>query len=151
MEKESFFSTRSFGIRIVKALVKTGVIYILFVIFSRILLPLESILNIHESLNAFFYLFLIFVFATEFFKDTVLQHVFSVANSLAVVFYFAYALDTGVLRFSVQQTYLMIDIRFFFSLLIISGILSFAKSLLQSINWASKREERLLNYPIKSL
>lgn len=149
--KQKKLSIRVLIPRIVKALVKTVIIYIIFAIFSTFMIPFEGIYNYETLFTVLFALYLLFVFIIELTRDTIFHHIFSIANSLMIVFYFSYVLNTGVINFTVEQINLMIDVRFFLALFVIGGMLGFAKSILQLLSWMNEREEQWLRVQIKSL
>jgi len=149
--KDDKFTMRNFLSRFSKALLKVAIGYILFFIFSKLMIPLEGIYSYQTGLTTLIVLFLVFTFFIELTKGTIIQHVFSITNSLMIVFYFVCILDTGLINVTIEQVDLMVDLRFFLSILILGGVLSFAKSMLQLVNWMNEREERWLRYQIKSL
>lgn len=130
--------------RLFKASVKTVIIYIFFAVFSVFMIPIASILNYQAIFTVFFASYLFFVFIIELTKNTIFQHIFSIANSLIIVVYFAYVLDTGIINFTLEQINLIVDLRFFLALFILGGLLGFAKSMLQLLNWMNKKEEQWL-------
>ena len=73
---------------------------------------------------------------------TIIQHAFSLANSLVVIFYFAQLLETGMIRFTMSQLNFTIDPRFFLGLFVVGGLLGFAKNMLGLLNWINEREEK---------
>ncbi|MFQ6068068.1 MAG: hypothetical protein ACE5KD_00840 [Candidatus Bathyarchaeia archaeon] len=150
-EKEDKFGIRVLIPRLFKALVKTVTVYILFTVFSTFIIPLKGVYTYQSLFTVFFALFLFFIFIIELTKDTIFQHIFSIANSLMIVLYFTYVLNTGIIHFSIDQVDLMIDLRFFLALFVLGGILGFAKSMLQFLNWMNEKEERWLKCQIKSL
>ena len=151
VEKENRFTMRTMIPRVFKASLKAAIGYILFVLFSRLMAPLEGIYGYQTQFTALIALFLVFIFIIELAKDTIFQHIFSIANSLMIAFYFAYILNTSVFNISIEQINLMVDMRFFFSLFVLGGLLGFAKSMLRFLSWMNEREERWLRYQIKSL
>jgi len=150
-EKDDKFTMRNFLSRFSKALLKVAIGYILFSIFSKLMIPLKGIYSYQTGFITLIVLFLVFTFFIELAKGTIIQHVFGIANSLMIVFYFVCILDTGIINVTIEQVDLMVDLRFFLSIFILGGVLSFAKSMLQLVNWMNEREERWLRYQIKSL
>jgi hypothetical protein len=137
--------------RVLKAVAKTAIAYIGFMVFSMIMAPVQGVYGFQSIFMALFVVYLFFIFAIEITKGTVYQHVFSIASSLSVVVYFAYILSTSVINFSVEQVSLMVDLRFFFYVLMLGAVLGFAKSILQLLHWISEKEERWLSLQTKSL
>lgn len=150
-EEGSRIAARTVMPRVLKAIVKTAIVYVFFVIFSAFTFPFEGTYNLKAAFMAFFMIYLFFIFAIELTRGTIFQHIFSVADSLVMVFYFAYVLDVGIIRVSMEQFKLIIDLRFFLAIFILSGILSLAKNMLQLLNWLNEREETWLQGQVKSL
>lgn len=150
-ERESLFTVRSMVPRILKALAKMAVSCIVFFVISMVMAPVQSIFSFQSVFMAFFAVQLLFIFLIEITKGTVYQHIFGLASSMIVVAYLAYILNVSVISFSVEQVSFMVDLRFFFYVLILGGVLGFAKSVLQLLNWINEREEHWLSLQIRSL
>lgn len=149
--RDNKFTARNLAKRFFKALIKTVIVYVLFAAISAFMTPFASFYSYEASLAAFFALYLFFVFIIEFTKGTVFYHAFSIANSLVIVLYFSYIMNTAVINIPIEQFNLMIDLRFFLAIFVLGGILGFAKSMLQLLNWMNEREEQWLSLQIKSL
>jgi hypothetical protein len=139
---EKGMTARSVMSRFLKASLKTALIYVVFHLLTWLMLPLESFYTYPTSLSGFFAVFLAFIFIIELTKGTIYQYIFSVANALFVVFYFTYVLNVGIIRFSVEQVVMTIDLSFFVAVLVLGGVIGFAKSLLELLGWMNEREER---------
>jgi hypothetical protein len=133
-ERESLFTVRSMVPRFLKALAKMAISCIVFFALSMVMAPVQSIFSFQSVFMAFFAVQLFFIFVIEITRGTVYQHVFGIASSMIVVAYFAYILNVSVISFSVEQASFMVDLRFFFYVLILGGVLGFAKSVLQLLN-----------------
>jgi hypothetical protein len=150
-EKEPVFAVRSMVPRLLKASAKTAIAYIVFTVLSTSMAPVQSIYSYQSIFTAFFAAYLFFIFVIEITRGTIYQHVFCIANSLIVVVYFSYLLNTSVINFAVEHVSLMIDLRFFFYVLLLGGVVGFAKSVLQLLSWINEREEHWLSCQVKSL
>lgn len=150
-EKDGGFTMWNMIPRFFKALFKTAIVYLLYVVFSLFLIPFEGFYDYQALFTALVVLFLFFVFVIELAHGTVFQHIFSIANSLMIVLYFSYVLNTGIINFTVEQINLMVDLRFFLAIFVLGGMLGFAKNMLKFLNWMNEREEQWLRYQIKSL
>jgi glucan phosphoethanolaminetransferase (alkaline phosphatase superfamily) len=137
--------------RFLKAIFKTAIVYILFVIFSAFTIPFEGFYDYKLFFTAFVVLYMAFVFIIELVRGTIFQHIASIVNSLMIVIYFAYIFNTGIINLTVEQINLMVDLRFFLAIFVLGGLLGFAKSMLSLLNWMNEREEQWLKYQIKSL
>ena len=149
-EKESLLTVRSIVPRLLKAFAKTAIAYFVFIILSTAIAPIQGIYSYQSIFTAFFAVYLFFIFVIEVTRGTIYQHVFCIANSLMVVVYFSYLLNTSVINFAVEQVTLMVDLRFFFYVLVLGGVVGFAKSVLQLLSWINEREEHWLSCQVKS-
>jgi len=150
-EKDGKSTMRIMIPRFFKALFKTVIVYLLYVVFSSFLIPFEGFYDYQALFTALVVLFLFFVFVIELAHGTVFQHIFSTVNSLMIVLYFSYVLNTGIINVTVEQINLIVDLRFFLAIFVLGGMLGFAKSILKLLNWMNEREEQWLKYQIKSL
>ncbi len=150
-EREEKFTIRIMIPRFFKALFKTAIVYFLFIIFSAFIIPFEGFYDYQALFTALVSLYLFFVFIIELTHGTVFQHIFGIANSLMIVLYFAYVLNTGIINVTIEQINLMVDLRFFLALFVLGGLLGFAKSILKLLNLMNEREERWLQCQLKSL
>ena len=149
--REDEFRVRTILPKFFKALFKTGIVYLLFIIFSAFIAPFQGLYDYQMVLTGFFALYMFFIFILEFTRGTIFHHIFSIANSLFVVFYFAGIINTGKINFTLEQFNLMIDIRFFLAIFILGSILGLAKSMLNLLSWMNEREEQWLKTHINSL
>lgn len=142
---------KSLFVRVAKATIKTLIIYLIFAWLSAFIISPQGFFSTPALFTTFFAIFLLLIFAIEFARGTVFQHIFSVANSLIVVFYFSYILSDSAMTLNIEQTSVAIDLWFFLSLFVLGGLLGLAKSMIQLIKWMNEREERWLDLHIKSL
>lgn len=149
-KEKSLFSVQSMVPRFLRALAKTAIACFSFMIFSMIASPVQGFGSLQLVFTVFFAVYTVFLFVIEITRDTVYQHVFSVARSLAAVIYFACLLNTSVISIPVEQLTLAVDLQFFFHVLLLGGILGLGKSILQSLNWINEKEEHRLDVHVKS-
>ena len=130
-------------IRFLKALCKATIIYVPLSLLYQILEPFEALSYGPQTLSTTVLLvYISFIFIIEMAHGTIIQHAFSLANSLVVIFYFAQSLETGMIRFTMSQLNFTIDPRFFLGLFVVGGLLGFAKNMLGLLNWINEREEK---------
>lgn len=129
-------------IRFLKALCKATIIYVPLSLLHQILEPFEALSYGPQTLSTTVLLvYISFIFIIEIAHGTIIQHAFSLANSLVVIFFFAQLLETGTIRFTINQLNFSIDPRFFLGLFVVGGILGFVKNMLGLLNWINEREE----------
>ncbi|UCH32185.1 MAG: hypothetical protein JSV05_02005 [Candidatus Bathyarchaeota archaeon] len=149
--REDEFRVRTLLPRFFKALFKTGIVYLLFVVFSAFIAPFQGLYNYQVVLTGFFALYVVFIFILELTRGTIFHYIFSIANSLIVIFYLTGILNTGKINFTIEQFNIMVDIRFFLAIFVLGSILGLAKSMLSLLNWLNEREEQWLKTRLNSL
>ncbi|MCW4052260.1 MAG: hypothetical protein NWE78_03485 [Candidatus Bathyarchaeota archaeon] len=149
-DRESSFKGRKLVVRILKALLKTVIVYLLFETLSAFLVPLDVFQSYQAVSVLFVALYIFFIFATELTRGTVFHHILAIANSLVFLLYFTHVLSTSVFHVAMDQIMIMVDLRFFLGIFVLGSILGFARSMLDLLMWINKREEIWLSYQIKS-
>jgi hypothetical protein len=149
--EEQGFTGRKLVVRVLKALLKTVIIYFLFETLSAFLVPFEVFQTYQAVSMLFVAVWIFFIFATELTRGTVFHHVFAIANSLVFLFYFTHVLSSSVFHIAVEQVMIMVDLRFFLGIFVLGSMVGFAKSMLDFLMWVNKREEIWLSYQLKSL
>ncbi len=137
-------------VRVLKAVLKTVIIYFLFETLSAFLVPFEVFQNYQAVSVLFVAMWIFFIFATELTRGTVFHHVLAIANSLVFLLYFTHVLSTGVFHIEIEQVMIMVDLRFFLGIFVLGSMVGFAKSMLDFLMWVNQREEIWLSYQIKS-
>jgi len=74
-------------------------------------------------------------------SGTIFQHFFNTAKAMFVVCYLLISLQGGILTTTFQNVNLMVDLRIFLTIAMILGLLGFAKSIAQAINYMNERAE----------
>lgn len=142
---------RDVAVRIIRATVKTVMVYFLFSVISMLMSSFEGFYRYQASSTIFIAVYIVFIFVIELSRGTVFQHVCSIANSLIIVIYFAHVMSQGMINMGIAGFNLTIDLRFFLSIFVLGGILGFARTMLQLLNWMNEKEELWLRYQMRSL
>ena len=150
-KKENKLTKRDIGVRFIKAIIKAAIAYFLFSVIAMLLSSFEGFYRYQTSSTIFIAAYIIFIFGIELSRGTVFQHVFAIANSLIIVFYFAHVMSQGMINIGIAEFNLTIDLRFFLSIFVLGGILGFAKTMLQLLNWMNEKEELWLGCQMRSL
>lgn len=85
------------------------------------------------------YIFLMII--GELTAGTIVHHFFNGAKALFVILYLIFALNGGIVGITVQNVNLIVDIRLFLVVAMLLGLLGFAKSVLQAINFLNEKAE----------
>lgn len=150
-KRKDKLTMRNIAVRVIKATIKAVLVYFLFSVISMLMSSFEGFYRYQASSTLFIAVYIIFIFAIEVSRGTVFQHVCSIANSLIIVFYFAHVMSQGMVNMGIAGFNLTIDLRFFLSIFVLGGILGFARTMLQLLNWMNEKEELWLRYQMKSL
>lgn len=149
-EERTVFTTKTVAIRFLKATSKTAIVIAIYAVSSTFIIPFEGLTNYQIFPTALVLMYAFFVFAIEFARNTIFEHVFRIASSLMIMIYFAQFLNMGVFDFTVEQIQVALDVRFFLAVFYVGSVLAFAKSMLQMLTWMNKREEIWLLHQTKS-
>lgn len=124
-----------------KAALKAAIILILFLLFSKIAEPLETMFPGFKMLSETFVLvYLFFVVVGELLSGTIFHCMFNVGKNLFLILYFVYALGGGVITGSFEMVRFMVDLTVFLGMLILLGLLGLAKSLLEAVHFLVKQK-----------
>jgi hypothetical protein len=145
------FTVRTVVPRLLKACVKTTIIYLCLLAFAVIAAPVQSVYSFQPIFTAFLAAYLLFIFVIEMGRGTIYQYVFGIASSMTAVLYFAYLLNTSVISVPLEQAIITVNAQFFFYVLLLGGVLGLVKSILRLLNWINEKEESWLSLQVKSL
>lgn len=149
-EKQSTFTAKILATRLLKATIKTAIVIAIYAVSSMFIIPFEGLSNHQIFPTALILMYAFFVFAIEFARNTIFEHVFRIASSLMIMIFFAQFLNEGVFDFTVEQVHVTLDVHFFLAVFYVGSVLAFAKSMLQMLGWMNKREEIWLMHQTKS-
>ncbi|MEM2523091.1 MAG: hypothetical protein QXW82_08125 [Candidatus Bathyarchaeia archaeon] len=126
----------------VKALVKSFVFYILYLFVWSFLANFESYVpGLHQTVENFIVIYIFLGVFADLVSDTVFQHFFDVAKAFFVIGYLILALNGGIINLTYLGIALTVDLRLFIMAAVLLSLLGLAKSILQTINYASKKAE----------
>jgi len=128
--------------RILKAVVKSLIVIILFLVFSQMLAPLYQVFPQASSLiETYVMVYVVFIVLGELTKGTIYQHVLGMGKAFFFMGYTIYALNNGIITQTIQSVTFSVNLEIFLIMVILIGILDFAKSLLQIINYMATKAE----------
>lgn len=129
--------------RIVKAVVKVAIMLVVFIFLSNLLSPFSAFLGgFSMVIDVFFIVFIAFIILIELASGTIFQHLFGTARSLFVLFYLAHLFGAGVFSLAVEGVEVMVDLRIILATIILLSTLSLAKSMLNTVNFLSEKDEQ---------
>jgi hypothetical protein len=128
--------------RILKAVVKSMIVLILFLVFTQFLAPVEQIYpEVRTLVETYVLVYVVFIIAGELTKDTIYRYGLNVGKAFFFIGYSIYALNNGTITATVAPVTFSVNLQTFLIMIIFIGTLDFAKSLLQIINYMSDRAE----------
>jgi hypothetical protein len=126
-----------------KAAAKAVAFYMVYYVCWLFLAPIASMIPaLQQSIQTFVAVYITLIIVGELSAGTVCQHFFGVANSLFVVAYLIFSLNSATVSMTYQGVVLMVDLRLFLVIAMLLGLLGLGKSMLQAINFASKKAEQ---------
>jgi hypothetical protein len=138
--KKSFL--RQLFPRILKAVVKATIVLVVFLVVSQFLAPLEQFLpQIKSLVETYVIVYMVFIIAGELTKGTIFQYGLNMGKAFFFIGYSIYALNNGIITQTIESVTFSVNLQIFLIMIIIIGILDFAKSLLQMINYMANKAE----------
>jgi len=129
--------------KVLKAAVKAIVFYMVYYVCWLFLAPIASMIPaLQQSILIFVAVYITLIIVGELSAGTVYQHFFGVANALFVIAYLIFSLKSATLSITYQGVVLMVDLRLFLGIAMLLSLLGLGKSMLQAINFASKKAEQ---------
>ena len=128
--------------RILKAVAKSLIVLILFLIFSQLLSPLNKVFPQATSLlQMYVMVYVVFIVLGELTKGTIYQHALGMGKAFFFIGYTIYALNSGIITQTIESVTFTVNLEVFLMMIILIGTLDFAKSLLQIINYMATKAE----------
>ena len=128
--------------RILKATAKALIVIIFFLIFSQMLSPLNQIFPQTTSLlQTYVTVYVVFIILGELTKGTIYQHVLGMGKAFFFIGYTIYALNNGIITQTIRTITFSVDLQVFLMMIVVLGMLDFAKSLLRIINYVADKAE----------
>jgi hypothetical protein len=128
--------------RVLKAAAKGVVFYSIYFVSWFFLAPIAQIVpGLQQTIETFVAVYITLTIIGELASGTIYQHFFNAAKLLFVIGYLILSLSGGVYSLTFQNVKLMVDLRFFLATATLLTILSFAKTVLQAVNYLNERAE----------
>ena len=141
-KKDSKNRLKEFTFKALKATVKGVVFYGIYFVLSMFLAPVsEMIPGFQQTIEIFVMVYIFLMIVGELTSGTIFHHFFSAAKALFVIIYLIFSLHGGIVGITVQNVNLIVDLRLFLVVAMLLGLLGFAKSVLQAINFLNEKAE----------
>lgn len=133
---------RGLAFRALKATIKAVVFYAVYFFVWLIIAPFAGFVpGLQLMVEAFVVVYIVLMILGDLTSGTIFQYFFSTAKSLFVICYLLFSLQGGILTASYEGVSLLVDLRMFVVVALLLGLLGFAKSILQAINYMTQRAE----------
>ena len=123
---------------IAKAAIFTGIYFVVSILLAPVS---ELVPGFQQTLEAFAIVYIFLVIVGELSSGTIYQCLFNAAKSLFLILYLFFSLGGGTVGLTYQDVHLAVDLRLFLMVAMLLGLLGFAKSVLQSIEFLSEKTE----------
>ncbi len=126
-----------------KAIVKVGIISLLYLIVVPYLQPLFQMApELAVSLEVFVVVYVVFMVIGDLTAKTVWHYVFNVASAFLVLSYLVYALNNRFVSVTFEGVALTLDLTLFYVMIVGLGLLGLARAFIQVINFLSEKTEQ---------
>ena len=128
--------------RVLKAIAKSLIVIIAFLILSQMLQPLNQIYPSTTSLiETYVTVYVAFIVLGELTKGTIYQYALGMGRSFFFMGYTIYALNSGIITQTMEGITFSVNLQIFLMMIILIGMLDFARSLIQIINHMATKAE----------
>jgi len=132
--------------RVFKAALLAVITYLPLYFLSTFVSPIKPFFPWYESLtNIFAAVFIFFLVVGVFSSGTVFQYVFGVARTLALMVFFIYVLNGGIITLTVPvegaSINIVLDVTVVLAMLVLICLLGIGKNVVQAIDFMSSKAE----------
>jgi len=125
-----------------KATIKTAIVLIVFLVVSQFLSPLEKVFPGAAGLiELYFVVYVVFIIVGELTKGTIYQYVLGIGRAFFFIGYSVYALNSGIITATVESITFTVNLQIFLMMIILIGMLDFAKNLMHIVNYLANKAE----------
>ena len=133
---------QKFTRKALKATIKGVLFYGIYFVLSMFLAPVSEIIpGFQQMIEVFVMVYIFLMIIGELTAGTIVHHFFNGTKALFVILYLIFALNGGIVGITVQNVNLIVDFRLFLVVAMLLGLLGFAKSVLQAINFLNEKAE----------
>ncbi len=133
---------KKIAFKALKATIKGVLFYALYLVLWMFLAPISEVFpGFQQMIEAFVMVYIFLMVVGELTSGTIFQHFFNAAKALFVICYLVLSLKGGILGVTFENVSLVVDIRLFLTVAMLLGLLGFAKSILQAINYLNEKAE----------
>ena len=139
--------------RVLKASLKTILIYVIYVLVTPMLAPLtEMVPDLMSTVEFFAVIFVVLMFLSDLTKDTIFQYFFNTARQIYIIGYLLLSMGDGVMSLSYDNFSLTVNLTIFYGIAVLLSLLGLARSILQAIDYMGKKvEKEIIFQPIQKV
>lgn len=141
-KKDSNKRVQQFTFKALKATIKGIIFYGIYFVLSMFLAPVSELVpSFQQTIEIFVTVYIFLMIVGELTSGTIFHHFFNSVKALFVILYLIASLKGGIVGMSFQSVNLVVDLRLFLVVAMLLGLLGFAKSVLQAINFLNEKAE----------
>jgi hypothetical protein len=145
MVETTFFSPKrknSLLRNALKATVKTILVCIAYLVLSQFTAPLSQFVpSLHQTIQMFVTVYIVLMIVANLTSGSIIEHVFNVTKAFFIVAYIASSLGAGLLTVNMEGLNVLVDFHVLLLIAMTLGLMGFAKSVLQTINYVNEKAE----------
>jgi hypothetical protein len=129
--------------RAVKAIVKTVLACVLYVVLVVLLAPVSDLVaGFAETMQTFFIVYVVLMIVGEFAERTIFQPILNGARAVFVLFYVVLALGDSVIIVTSESATLTLNMSLVFTVVVALCLIGVASAALEAVSFLSERAER---------
>jgi hypothetical protein len=135
---------RKNALKVLKPVVKTVMILVIYVLLMRSLAPASAIIpGLPEMIQTFIVVYLVLMFIGDLSSGTIFQHLFGAARALFVIVYLIASLNSGIVDFTFENVNLIVDLRLFLIIVMLLELLGMASSMIRVVDLLCEKAEKV--------
>lgn len=143
-KRDSNRRLQEFTFKALKATIKSVLFYGIYFVLSMFLAPISEIVpGFQQTIEIFVVVYIFLMIVGELTSGTIFRHFFNAAKALFVILYLITSLRGGIVGMTFQNVNFVVDLRLFLVVGMLLGLLGFAKSLIQAINFLNEKAEHM--------
>jgi hypothetical protein len=141
-QKKSQNLIKEVSFRVCKATIKAIIVYLIYFFLSSMLTPLfELVPDLLGSIEVFVAVYIALMILSDLTAKTVFQYFFGTARDLFFMGYMLLSMGDGVFSTTYENFSLTLNLTLFYTVAVLLSLLSFARTILQAINFMHERAE----------
>jgi hypothetical protein len=141
-QKKSQNLIKDVSFRVCKATIKAIIVYLIYFFLSSMSAPFLALVpDLLGSIEVFVAVYIALMILSDLTAKTVLQYFFGTARDLFFMGYLLLSMGDGVFSTTYENFSLTVNLTLFYTVAVLLSLLSFARTVLQAINFMHERAE----------